>query len=275
MFSFLEYEFMQRALLASIGIALICPLLGAVLLMKKSVMQADVLSHSALTWVALGVWLKTSPLLTTLFYTTICSVFVEYLRRFHRLSLDTMLSLLFSTNLAIAIYLLSLSRGFTSNLHKYLFGSVTLINNQDLILLLCICTIILWTLMFLWRDFWSVLIDEKSALVSGIPVNRINIILAILLGGGITASLTIVWLLLVSSLLILPLLIAWQLARSFKKTLLCWESISLLATLAGVIGWYYWDIPASALITGILVIWFLAVFLGKQFTHTFKDKPSQ
>jgi len=49
MFSFLEYEFMQRALLASIGIALICPLLGAVLLMKKSVMQADVLSHSALT----------------------------------------------------------------------------------------------------------------------------------------------------------------------------------------------------------------------------------
>jgi len=46
--------------------------------------------------------------------------------------------------------------------------------------------------MFLWRDFWSVLIDEKSALVSGIPVNRINIILAILLGGGITASLTIV-----------------------------------------------------------------------------------
>jgi len=121
MFSFLEFDFMQRAIVAGIGIALICPLLGSILLMKKSVMQADVLSHSALTGVALGVWLQVSPLITTLLYTTACSVCVEYFRRFRRLSLDTMLSLLFSANLAIAIYLLSLSQGFTSNLHKYLF----------------------------------------------------------------------------------------------------------------------------------------------------------
>jgi zinc transport system permease protein len=133
---------MQRALLASIGIAVICPILGSILLMKKSVMQADVLSHSALTGVALGVWLKISPLVTTLIYTTVCSVFLEYFRKYRRLSLDTMLSLLFSANLAIAIYLLSLSQGFTSNLHKYLFGSITLITNQDLIVLLSICIVI-------------------------------------------------------------------------------------------------------------------------------------
>lgn len=77
--------------------------------MKKSVMQADVLSHSALTGVAIGVWLKISPLMTTLIYTIACSIGIEHLRRFRRLSLDTMLSLLFSANLAIAIYLLSLS----------------------------------------------------------------------------------------------------------------------------------------------------------------------
>lgn len=142
MFSFLDYDFMQRALIAGIGIAIICPLIGSVLLMKKSVMQADVLSHSALTGVALGVWLKISPLMTTLIYTTLCSICVEYFRKFRRISMDTMLSLFFSGNLAIAIYLLSLSKGFTSNLHRYLFGSITLISVQDLVLLVCVCSII-------------------------------------------------------------------------------------------------------------------------------------
>jgi zinc transport system permease protein len=57
MFSFLDYDFMQRALLGGFGVAIICPLIGSALLMRKSVMQADVLSHSALTGVALGIWL--------------------------------------------------------------------------------------------------------------------------------------------------------------------------------------------------------------------------
>lgn len=96
MIPFLEYDFMVRALVAGVGIALICPLIGSVLLLKKSVMIIDVLSHSALTGVALGLWLRVPPLFTTLVYTTMCSVFVEYFRQFRRLSPETMLSLLFS-----------------------------------------------------------------------------------------------------------------------------------------------------------------------------------
>lgn len=261
MFSFLDYDFMQRSMLAGIGIAIICPLIGSVLLMRKSVMQADVISHSALTGVALGIWLGITPLFTTLIYTTISSVIVEYFRHFKRLSTDTVLSLFFSANLAIAIYLLSISHGFSSNLHKYLFWSVTLITKTDLILLMSVCGVILASVVIFWRYFWQVLIDEKSAKVSGIHVPSINILLAILIGGGITASLTIVWLLLTSTLLIVPLLIAWQITRNFRSTLYIGEIISLLGTLFGVIGSYYWDIPASALITALLVITFCVVFI--------------
>lgn len=262
MFSFLDYDFMQRALIAGMGIAIICPLIGSVLLMKKSVMQADVLSHSALTGVAIGVWLKISPLMTTLIYTTLCSMCVEYLRRFRRISMDTMLSLFFSGNLAVAIYLLSLSKGFTSNLHRYLFGSITLISIQDLVLLVCVCGIIWLSLWLFWRAFWQVLIDEKGARVGWLPVNRINIFLAVLVWWGITASLTIVGLLLVSSLLVLPLLIAWQITKSFRSTIILGEWISIASTLFGIIGSYYWDIPSSALITGVLVVLFLIVFVS-------------
>ena len=261
MFSFLDYDFIHRALIAGMGIAIICPIIGSVLLMKKSVMQADVLSHSALTGVALGVWLKISPLMTTIIYTTLCSICVEYLRRFRRISMDTMLSLFFSGNLAVAIYLLSLSKGFTSNLHRYLFGSITLISVQDLVLLVCVCGAIWVSLWLFWRAFWQVLIDEKWAKVAWLPVNRINFFLAVLVWWGITASLTIVGLLLVSSLLVLPLLIAGQITKSFRSTIILGEWISIASTLFGVIGSYYWDIPSSALITGVLVILFLIVFV--------------
>ena len=55
-----------------------------------------------------------------------------------------------------------------------------------------VCGVILASVVIFWRYFWQVLIDEKSAKVSGIHVPSINILLAILIGGGITASLTIV-----------------------------------------------------------------------------------
>jgi zinc transport system permease protein len=136
--------------------------------MRKATMQADAISHSALTGVALGVWLNITPLFTTLIYTTTCSIIVEYLRHLKRLSIDTLLSLFFSANLAIAIYLLSLSHGFTSNLNRYLFGSVTLIGEQDLFLLIAVCAVICLSIFFFWRNFWRVLIDEEGAKVGGV-----------------------------------------------------------------------------------------------------------
>lgn len=263
MFSFLEYDFMIRALLAGCGIAIICPLIWSVILMRKSVMQADVLAHSALTWVSLGVWMGISHLVTTLFYTITSSVIVESLRNNKRLSSDTLMSLFFSANLAIAILLLSLSHGFTSQLNRFLFGSVVLIGKNDLILLLWVCATIWISTGVYWKLFWSVLIDEISSKVAGLPIKKINFFLAILVWWGITASLTIVGLLLVSTLLIIPLMIAWQLTKSFKSTLLYAEITSIVVTVSGIILSYYTDIPASAMITGMLIVIFICVLLGK------------
>jgi len=264
MFWFLDYDFMQRSLWAWFGVALICPLIGTVLLMRKSVMQADVLSHSALTGVAIGIWSWISPLFTTLVYTMFSSVLVEFFRRFKRLTTDTVFSIFFSANLAIAIYLLSLSNGFTSNLHKYLFWSVTLITSQDLTLLIGVCIITLLCVMLFWRQFWQILIDEPSAQVAWIRVSPFNILIALLVGGWITASITIVGLLLTTTLLTLPLMIAGQIQKSFKKSLYTGAAISLSVTMTGIIGWYYSNIPASALITGILVITFIIVLLVRR-----------
>jgi zinc transport system permease protein len=73
-----------------------------------------------------------------------------------------------------------------------------------------------------------------------------------------------VGLLLVSTLLVIPLLISGQVARSFRLTLIYAEIISICTTIFGIIGSYYSDIPASALITGILVLLFLIVFVYKR-----------
>lgn len=133
-------------------------------------------------------------------------------------------------------------------------------SQMDMILLGCVCVFIFLSLFFFWRVFWQVLIDEKGAKVAGLPVSSIQIFLAILVGAGVTASLTIVGLLLVSALVILPLLIASQVMKSFCKTLILAEGMSIFSTLFGIIGSYYWDIPASALITGVLICLFVLFF---------------
>ena len=63
---FLNYGFMQRALLAGSIIALICPLVGSFLILKRLSMIGDALSHVSMAGIAIGLILGINPTITAL-----------------------------------------------------------------------------------------------------------------------------------------------------------------------------------------------------------------
>lgn len=95
--------------------------------------------------------------------------------------------------------------------------------------------------------------DEESARVSGIPTRRVNMLFMLIVGMTIAISFPIVGILLLSSLLILPVIAASQIARSFKSTLIIAEILSVFSVVTGIITSYYTDISASGIITLLLV----------------------
>lgn len=103
--------------------------------------------------------------------------------------------------------------------------------------------------------------DEEAARAGGLTTNRIQMVFMLLVGMTIAVSFPIVGILLLSSLLVLPVIAASQIAKSFKSTLIIAEVLSLFSVVTGVITSYYTDISASGVITLILVGFFFVFFV--------------
>ena len=133
---FLEYTFMQRALVAGVVTALICPPIGMLLVPRRLSLMADTLAHMALAGVALGLFLGVSPLLGAFVTTVLGALGIERLRGRGALRGDAALAVFLSGGFALAVVLISLARGFNADLFAVLFGSILTVSQTDVWLIL-------------------------------------------------------------------------------------------------------------------------------------------
>ena len=122
MLEIFQFDFIIRAFIAGIAIAVIAPLIGTFLVVRRYSLMADTLAHVALLGVALGFLLHVHPLFAAVATAVVAGFGMEKLRSNKRLSGDSILALFLSGSLAIAVVLLSVARGFNVNLFSFLSG---------------------------------------------------------------------------------------------------------------------------------------------------------
>jgi len=250
------YSFIVRAFEAGIVIALIAPLIGIFLVLRRYSLIADTLAHVSLAGVALGLLLKINPLLTAFGVATVASFLIERLRLSKRVYSDAALSVFLSGSLAVALLLLSLAHGFSVNLFDYLFGSLVTVSQGDLYLIAVVGCIVLAAVFFTYKELLYVSFDEESAQVAGIPTRFVNVLLIVLAGLAVSIAIPIVGALLIAALIVIPVLTALQFKKSFKKTILIAEALSVVAVVAGIFAAFYLDLSAGGTIVLILVAFF-------------------
>ena len=81
----LEYAFMQNALLVSVLISLMCPMIGMFLVLRRYSMIGDTLAHASLAGVAVGLLAKVNPIISAFAVTSVFAVLIEVLRQRFRL----------------------------------------------------------------------------------------------------------------------------------------------------------------------------------------------
>lgn len=259
--SFLEYDFMQYALIAGVIISLVCPLLWVFLIVRRYTLISDTLSHTSLTGVILWLISGYNPLLTTLGYSLVSSFIIEKFRLTKKLSGDMVLALFLAINMAFIAIALSINSRVMLNIGSYLFWSISLVRQEDIWVLFWVFIVVVGTFLFLRKQLMITTYDEEASKVSGIKTEKVNMIFMLLVGMTIAVSFPIVGVLLLSSLLILPVIAASQIARSFKGTLIIAEILSVFSVVVGIISSYYTDISASGIITFILVWSFFMLFI--------------
>ena len=247
--SLLDYDFMQRALVAALLVGLAAPAVGVFLVQRRLALMGDGIGHVALTGVALGFLLGTAPVLTAVVVATIGAVVIELVRQHGRTSGDVALALMFYGGIAGGVLLIGLAPGGTNaNLLAYLFGSLTSVSPSDVVIIAALSGALLLALVVVGREMFAVCHDEEFARVAGLPVRALNILLAVMAAVTVTVAMRVVGLLLVSALMVVPVATAQQLVRGFRATVVVALGVGVVASLSGVVGSYYADTAPGAMI---------------------------
>ncbi len=263
MLDILTYEFIQRALISGVVIAVACSTLGLFLVLKRYSLFGDVLAHTALSGIAVGIFLNIYPLITALLTSILASIGITKMKSSTRLSGDTLIAMLLVGSLAVAIVMLSASSGLNVNLLSYLFGSILLIRYEDMIVTI-IASISVIAYITANRDkLLYITMDEEQARLSGLNVQVMNYIFMVLASIIVILAIRLVGVLLVSSLIVLPNIAGIMLGKGFRYTLIASPCIAVVAVVTGIVSSYYLNIAASGMIVITSLLITLCIFAYK------------
>lgn len=263
MIELFNYGFIVRGLEVGLIIAIIAPLIGIFLVLRRYSLIADTLSHVSLAGVAIGLLTGINPLFTAIGAAVISSTVIERLRLSKRIYGESALSIFLSGSLALAIVLISIGKGFSVDLFNYLFGSIVTVKQMDVYTILGLGVLVLITIILLYKELVYITFDEEAAQVGGIPTKLINTLLIILAALTVAFSIPIIGVLLISALIVIPVVTALQFRKSFLTTIMYAEVISIFSVLSGIIVSFYLNIPAGGAIVLITLTIFACALLWR------------
>jgi len=268
----LSYEFLQNAFLSGLIIGVIAPLLGLFIVVRRLSLIADALSHVALAGIAGSLYLSQQVLFFAVLnpvYLGIASavggsLLIEKLRGAYRHYEELAIPVILSAGIGLGAIFISLSKGYGSDLIGYLFGSVSAVSRQDLFVVIIIAIIVITYIRFLYKELFALSFDGEYAKVSGINSRYIQMVFMIIVALVIGASMRIVGILLVSSLMTIPVAAAIQLAKSFKSAMIYSIIFGELAVIIGLVSAYYLDIAPGGTIVVTSIVILLVVLAWKK-----------
>lgn len=254
----LQFGFMQRAIVSGVLIGLTCSILGVFLILRRDAMIGHGLAHVTFGGVALGLLLNVSPLVAALVVAILSSIFILKLRERAGVHGDTAIGIVSSAGMALGIVIASVSGKFSVELFSYLFGNILAIGTLEVQVAGTLAAVVLLTVILYYNDLVFVTFDHELAKTSGIKVNQLDTVLAVLTAVTVVLAMKVVGLLLVAALIVIPAATGLQLAVNFRMAITLSCFMGVLSVLGGLFSAYYLDLPASGsiviLATGIFVI---------------------
>ncbi len=254
----LNYDFMQIAFIAALLIGIALPLIGSGAIFKGIADSGDALAHSALAGVAIGLAAGLNTTWVSIVTTIVALIIVELLRNYFSKYVEIGLVVVLSA--AIGLVGILSNKAGVSNLSTYLFGSIILIDKEQLIITAVLTgVIVIFTILF-GPQLFALWYSKDEAKVRGIKTGLLNLTHSVLLGLTVAIGQKIVGSLVIASMIVLPCATALIFKKGYKFTLISGVIVSVATMLIGLTISYYLDWAPGATIV-LLAVAILAIAL--------------
>lgn len=264
----LQYEFMQRGMIAAILVGIVCAVVGTYVVLRGMAFFGDALAHTILPGIALG-YLVTGGAREPLFWWALGTAIVAALgigaiSKNAELKEDTAIGIIFAGMFALGIALISTVRSYTVDLSHFLFGDILSVSTQSLWLILIFGGLVLLIIFAFYKEFTTLSFDPILAVTLRLPVGLLNNLLLTLIAVTVAVSLQTVGVALMVAMLVTPAATAYLLTHRLSTMMLL---AAIFASLSGVIGLYfsyYLSIASGAAIVLTATLFFIIAFVWKK-----------
>ena len=269
----LQAGFVQRAFVISIIIAVLCSVLSIFIVLKKTTLIGAGLARKAFGGLGFAYYVALIPLWVAGVTVVLGSIGITKAMRSTKISSDAAVAVFLQLGLAAGIVLLSVARGFGINLESLLFGSVLLVDFDQIITAAAIAAITLGLIFLFFKELVYVTFDETQARAAGVKTWFFDYLISVLAGIVVIVAIPIVGVLLISALLVLPALISTQVAKSFRQTVILSPIMGVITVTLGLLISIIIDAApgGTIVLTGLAIL--AAVFAGKRIQRIIK-RPS-
>ncbi|MBQ5151876.1 metal ABC transporter permease [Macrococcoides caseolyticum] len=265
----IEFDFIRYSFISGILIGLLAPLIGTFIVVRRLSLIADALSHVTLGGIAFGMLLTKllafaiNPVWTGILFSIAGSLMIERLRSVYKHYQELAIPIIMSLGIGLSVIFISFADGFNQDLFGYLFGSISAVTFNDVVVIFSIFIVVVLFIGLLYKELFILSFDEEYASIIGVP-RYVHILFMLMVALVISASMRVVGILLVSSLITLPVASAMRLTRSYKELMVWSVVIGEFAVIAGLVTAFYLDITPGGVIVMLLVaILILSIIIKK------------
>ncbi len=241
-----SYSFMQRAVIAGILVALCSALLGVTLVLKRYSMIGDGLSHVGFGAACIAMALNVAPLKIAVPVVIIAAFLLMRINSSAKIKGDAAIALISSSAIAVGVIAASLTTGLNSDVSGYMFGSILMMSDTDVITSIILSCVVLVLYIVFYNRIFSVTFDESFASATGTKTGIYNTLIALLTAVTVVVGMRMMGALLISSLIIFPALSSMRVCKSFKGVTVVCAVLSVLCFFAGISASYAFNTPAGA-----------------------------
>jgi zinc transport system permease protein len=256
-------DFLVRAALAGVGLALATGPLGAFVVWRRMAYFGDATAHAAILGVALALAGDLPITFGTLVVALAMALAVAGLAA-RGWALDTTLGVLAHSALAFGLVAISFFPAVRNDLSAYLFGDILAVSRGDLGLIWGGAALVLGLIAWRWQALLTTTLNEDLAHASGLNPGRERLVLVLALALTVALALKIVGALLIAAMLIVPAAAARGLARSPEAMALGAIAIGAASALAGLQLSLWQDTPAGpSIIVAAAAFFAVSAALGR------------
>lgn len=258
----LQYNFFLTAVLTGSILGLIAPILGSFIVVSRQSVISDMLAHTALAGVGLGVLIGVSPSLGSIFAVIVSAIVLWVLQKNNH-NPESISMVLLTGGLSLAILFIHLSPQTTVNLENYLFGSILTITQQDFYIISIALFLLAMIMLFQWNNLTRLVFSPEYYKSTSHTKSRIELMFLIMVAILVGVSLKTIGGLLIGGLFIIPVLASQNISSSFKQTCFKAALLGVTSVLIGLYSSYYLNLPTSSCIILTSIFFFLASHISQ------------